>query len=192
MKKCVRYLKGKPRLVQRYMMQDMPVQLTAFSDADFAGCTTSRKSTSSSLVFFGSHLLRASSTTQSVIALSSGESEFYAAVKSASVSLGMKAMMNDLGVDLNTPIKLYVDSTACLGAAGRRGAGRIRHIATSTLWLQNAVGEGRIALAKVAGTANPADLGTKVLGGTVLTGLLRRCGLLYLEGQSELTLRAEV
>ena len=192
MKKCMRYLKGKPRLVQRYRMQDMPIQLTAFSDADFAGCTTSRKSTSNSLVFFGNHLLRASSTTQSVIALSSGESEFYAAVKSASVSLGMKAMMNDLGVNLIEAVKLYVDSTACLGAAGRRGAGRIRHIATSILWLQSAVGDGRIVLAKVAGTVNPADLGTKVLGGTVLTGLLSRCGLLYLEGQSELTLRADV
>ena len=101
-------------------------------------------------------------------------------------------MMNNLGVDMKELVKLCVDSTACLGAAGRRGAGRIRHIATSTLWLQNAVGEGHIALAKVAGTANPADLGTKVLGGTVLTGLLRRCGLLYLEGQSELTLRADV
>ena len=52
-----------------------------------------------------------------MIALSSGESELYAAVKSASVLLGMKAMMNDLGVDLRTPIKLHVDSTACLGAA---------------------------------------------------------------------------
>ena len=173
-------------------MQEMPKQLAAYSDADFAGCLKSRKSTSCSLVFFGGHLLRASSTTQGVIALSSGESEFYAAVKSASVSLGMKAMVADLGVNLKTPIKLYVDSTACMGAAGRRGAGRIRHIATSTLWLQNAVGEGRIALAKVLGTANPADIGTKVLGGTVLTGLLKRCGLLYLDGRSELTLRAAV
>ena len=136
--------------------------------------------------------MRSSSTTQSVIALSSGESEFYAAVKSTSVLLGMKAMMSDLGVDLKTPIKLHVDSTACLGAAGRRGAGRIRHIATSTLWLQNAVGEGRIVLVKVAGTENPADLGTKVLSGTVLTWLLKRCGLVHLEGQSELTLHAEV
>ena len=136
--------------------------------------------------------MRSRSTTQSMIALSSGESEFYAAVKSASVSLGLKAMMNDLGADLKTPIRLYVASTACLGAAGRRGAGRIRHIATSTLWLQNAVGEGRIVLAKVAGTENPADLGTKVLSGTVLTRLLKRCGLVHLEGQSELTLHAEV
>ena len=119
-------------------MQDMPVQLTAFSDADFAGCTTSRKSTSSSLVFFGNHLGRANSTTQSEVALSSGVSEFYAAVKSASVSLGMKAMMNDLGVNLidSGTIKLYVDSTASLGAADRRGAGRIRYIAMSSLWLQ--------------------------------------------------------
>ena len=53
LKKCVRYLKGRPRLVQRYAMQEMPVQLTAFSDADFAGCLKSRKSTSCSLVFFG-------------------------------------------------------------------------------------------------------------------------------------------
>ena len=101
-------------------------------------------------------------------------------------------MMTDLGVDLGTPIRLYVDSTAWLGAAGRRGAGRIRQIATSTLWLQSAVGEARIALAKVAGTANPADLGTKVLSGTVLTNHLKRCGLVYLEGQSNLTLRAGV
>ena len=136
--------------------------------------------------------MRSSSTTQNVIAVSSGESEFYAAVKSTSILLGMKAMLSDLGVDLKTPIKLHVDSTACIGAAGRRGAGRIRHIATSTLWIQNAVAEGRIVLAKVAGTENPADLGTKVLGGTVLTKLLKRCGLVHLEGQSELTLQAEV
>ena len=127
-----------------------------------------------------------------MIALSSGESEFYAAVKTASVSLGMQAMMKDLGVNMDKPIKLYVDSTACMGAAGRRGAGRIRHIATSTLWLQGAVAERRITLSKVAGTANPADIGTKVLGGTVLTTLLQRCGLQYMTGKSELTLRAAV
>ena len=115
--------------------------------------------------------MRSSSTTQNAIAISSGESEFYAAVKSTSVLLGMKAMLRDLGVNLKTPIKLHVDSTACIGAAGRRGAGRIRHIATSTLWIQNAVAEGRIVLAKVAGTENPADLGTKVLNGTVLSKL---------------------
>ena len=104
----------------------------------------------------------------------------------------MKSMLVDLGLIHEKPIKLYVDSMACLGAAGRKGAGRIRHIATSTLWLQRAVGDGKIVLAKVAGTVNPADLGTKVLGGTILERLLRQCGLLYLEGKSDLTLRAAV
>ena len=192
MKKCARYLKGKPRQVQRYPMQERPKQLTAYSDSDFAGCLQSRKSTTCSMIFYGRHLLRGSSTTQGVIALSSGEAEFYAAVKTASLSLGMKAMMADLGVTMTTPIALRVDSTACMGAAGRRGAGKIRHIATGTLWIQRAVSEGRIALQKVLGTKNPADIGTKVLGGAVFDSIVKQSGFMNLQGTSAIALKAAV
>ena len=39
-------------------------------------------------LFYGSHMLLSTSTTQGVIALSSGESEFYALVKATSAGLG--------------------------------------------------------------------------------------------------------
>ncbi len=59
----------------------------------------------------GSHILKARSTTQGVIALSSGEAEYYALVKTASQCLGMKAMMEDLGIKLqgNYSIKVITD-----------------------------------------------------------------------------------
>ena len=128
------------------------------------------------MIFWGKHLLRSSSTTQAVLSLSSGEAEFYAAVKGASVSIGMVALLADMGVTPRKPISLRVDSTACLGTAGRRGAGRIRHIATPSLWIQRAVNDGLLDLSKVDGKDNPADLGTKVLGGPAINQILGRIG----------------
>ena len=46
-------------------------------------------------------MLRSMSTTQGVIALSSGESEFYALVKGTSAGLGAVSMLQDLGVDIS-------------------------------------------------------------------------------------------
>ena len=192
LKRAVRYLKAVPRLAQRFPMQDVPERVTTFTDSDFAGCQLSRRSTSCCMIFWGKHCLRSSSTTQAVVSLSSGEAEFYSAVKGASVSLGMIALMADMGVTPGQPISLRVDSTACLGTAGRKGAGRIRHIATPSLWLQQTVNSGRLALSKVEGKENPADLGTKVLGGPAIHTILGRMGYARLSGQSKLALKAAV
>ena len=141
LKRAVRYLKGVGRIVQEFKQQARPDGLTVFSDSDFAGCVRTRRSTSCTMVFYGLHLLRSSSTTQAIVSLSSGEAEFYSAVKAASLSLGMSALYKDMGVQLKAPIRLRVDSTACIGMAGRKGAGKVRHIHTPTLWLQQAIGK---------------------------------------------------
>ena len=39
------------------------------------------------------------SSTQTVVARSSGEAEYYAAVKGASEGLGLQAMLRDVGID---------------------------------------------------------------------------------------------
>ena len=140
------------------------------------------------MVLYGAHLLRSTSTTQAIISLSSGEAEFYAAVKGASISLGMVGLMRDLGVVSAKPPLLRVDRTACLGMAGRRGAGRVRHIHTSCLWLQRAAADGRVVLDKISGTENPVDLGTQSLGGVQIKEILRRVGYRSLAGSSRMAL----
>ena len=41
--------------------------------------------------------------------------------------------------------------------------GKVRHIETKYLWVQDLVKDGRLKLLKVKGTENPADIGTKHL-----------------------------
>ena len=74
--------------------------LGVWTDTDFAGCSETRKSTSGGVAMLGTHLIKGWSSTQSVIALSSGEAEFYGIVKGASVGLGIKSLLSDLGIQL--------------------------------------------------------------------------------------------
>jgi len=98
-----------------------------------------------------------------VIALSSGEAEYYGMVKGASMALGVRSMLADLGVNLQ--IRLRTDASAAKGIASRRGLGKIRHIEVNQLWLQEKVNSGEIQVMKVKGEGNLADGLTKALEG---------------------------
>lgn len=71
--------------------------MKTFSDADWVGCRETRKSRTGCCITIGKHMLKGWSKTQSFVALSSGESELYSTLKAAAETLGMLAMMEDLG-----------------------------------------------------------------------------------------------
>ncbi len=62
---------------------------------------------------------------------------------------------------MDIPVRLWTDSSAAIGICSRQGLGNVRHLDTYTLWVQQAVRNGRIHLKKVKGEANPADVFTK-------------------------------
>ena len=95
------------------------------------------------------------------MALSSGEAEYYAALKGASIALGFQSMCADLGERIR--IRLHTDSAAAQGIIGRRGLGKVRNIDVGYLWLQDLAARDRVKIAKIKGDINPADLGTKHL-----------------------------
>ena len=160
--RLIRFLKGLPRMVQRIPFMDRPPTVVeAYVDSDWAGCRRSRKSTSGGILYLGGVAVRAWSTNQNVIALSSGEAEYYAALKGASFALGFQSMLRDLGMDAS--ITLYTDSSAARGIIHRAGLGKLRHLETGYLWLQSAVKAKKLQVRKVLGTENPADLLTKHL-----------------------------
>ena len=105
------------------------------------------------------HSIKAWSSTQSSVTLSSGEAEFAGVVRGAGVGLGYASLLRDLGVDI--PIRLWTDSTAAIGICSRQGLGKLRHLDTHTLWVQQAVRARRFEIRKVLGEKNPADLLTK-------------------------------
>ena len=91
-----------------------------YTDSDDAGCTKTRKSTSCGALMHGSHLLKFYSSTQHVISLSSGESEFYAGVKAGSTLLGAMSMALDFGETKRG--RLCFDATAAKAMLSRERA----------------------------------------------------------------------
>ena len=90
LKRLGRYLIGRTRVIQRFPYQDVPSRLNVYTDSDFAGCSNTRKSSSGGVAMLGKCVVKTWSSNQSVIALSSGEAEYYALVKGATawVSIG--------------------------------------------------------------------------------------------------------
>ena len=98
---------------------------------------------------FGAHAIKYWSVNQQVVALSSGEAEYYGIVKGATITMGMQSMLRDFGIDVG--IVISTDASAVVGIASRRGLGKVRHIDVCQLWIQDHVAQGSITLVKVAG-----------------------------------------
>ena len=138
----------------------------------------------------GDFCLKAWSTTQRVVALSSGEAEYYAAVKGAGEGLGFQAGCVDLGLwaegRATVRVLVLTDSSTCKGICQRTGLGKVRHIDVALLWLQDLVRKGRICVRKVAGKDNPADLLTKYLSGVRTAEISQQLGFHAVDGRSSI------
>ena len=122
----------------------------------------------------GGSTLKHWSSTQRVIALSSGESELYAATRALSESIGMQSTAGAFHEKQN--IVLSIDAMATIGLAYRQGLGRARHIQVSELWIQAELESGNFKLKKIPGSLNPADILTKAVNGDTLAKHLKRMG----------------
>ena len=125
----------------------------------------------------GNHLIKSWSINQSVIALSSGEAEYYGLVKAMSVAMGIVSLCEDLGVTFGKPIEVKTDASAAIGIASRIGLGKIRHIEVSQLWLQEKVRTGKVIITKVDTNCNLADALTKGVDASIIAKHLSGVGV---------------
>ena len=133
---------------------------------------------------YGEHCLRAWSVSQKVVALSSGEAEYYGMVRGASVATGLKGMLGDLGVDVE--LVLYTDASAAIGIAKRRGLGKIRHLELAELWLQDLVNRDRVRVEKVLGENNYSDSLTKYTNSIKIEQTMHCANQMYMHGRHAL------
>ena len=112
-KRVGRYLVGKPRAKFWFRWQQSG-DLEACSDADWGGDRATRRWVSAGVITRGDHCLKVWTKKQQVVALSSVESELYAAVKTASEGLGIHSVAKDLGISCGLNLHLDASATMCL------------------------------------------------------------------------------
>ena len=82
-------------------------------------------------------------------------------MKEATESLGLKSLGEDMWIQSQINIDLHADSSAAIGICRRSRIGKVRHLATAQLWVQEKLRNKELKLFKVLGSENPADLLTK-------------------------------
>ena len=137
-----------------------PSLLQVFSDANWAGDRSTRKSSSCAQYFLNGNFFFSATRTQKSIALSSAESEFIAAVSASADGVYLKRMLQEV-LGTTVFLELRMDSSAARSLMKRQGVQKTRHIATGLLWVQDKVADGELGVKPVAGQHNPSDLGTK-------------------------------
>ena len=92
-------------------------------------------------------------------------------------------MYKDMGIPLN--LVMYCDAAAAHGISARLGLGKIRHLDTHYLWLQERVRNKDIDIRKVKGDINPADLGTKHLDSAKIKSLTELLKFRFSSGRAD-------
>ncbi|GJY26658.1 gag-pol polyprotein [Tanacetum coccineum] len=112
MKRIFSYLKGTINMGHWYS-KDTDMSLTAYADADHAGCQDTRRSTSRSAQFLGDKLVSWSYKKQKSTSISSTEAEYISLSGCCAQILWMRSQLTDYGFQFNK-IPLYCDNKSAI------------------------------------------------------------------------------
>ncbi|GKA55862.1 retrovirus-related pol polyprotein from transposon TNT 1-94 [Tanacetum coccineum] len=175
-KRIFRYLRGTINMGLWYP-KDSGFELTAFSDADHAGCIDTRKSTSGGIQFLGDKLVSWMSKKQDCTAMSSAEAEYVALSASCAQVMWMRTQLKDYGFNYNK-IPLYCDSQSAIAiSCNLVQHSRTKHIHTRYHFIKEQVENGIIELYFVRTKYQLADMFTKALPEDRFQYLVRRIGM---------------
>ncbi|GJU48728.1 hypothetical protein Tco_1218283 [Tanacetum coccineum] len=162
MKQIFRYLKGTINMGLWYS-KDTDMSLTAYADADHAGCQDTRRSTSGSAQFLGDKLVSWSSKKKNSNAISSTEAEYISLPGCCAQILWMCSQLTNYGFQFNK-IPLYCDnkSTIALSCNNVQYL-RAKHIDVHYHFIKDQVENGIVELYIVRTEYQLADIFTKLL-----------------------------
>ena len=133
-------------------------------DAEWAGCPSTRKSTTGFVIHILGTPVSFGSRTQATIALSSAESELYAICTGTSEGLHLKMFLQESGLASKVNIRIHTDSTAGKSIATRQGTSKkAKHIDIRFLYTQQLTKYGIISIHKINTARNTADILTKYI-----------------------------
>ncbi|GJV30274.1 retrovirus-related pol polyprotein from transposon TNT 1-94 [Tanacetum coccineum] len=175
-KRIFRYLKG---TVHRglWYPKDSSFALTAFADADHAGCQDTRRSTSGSVQLLGDRLVSWSSKRQKSAAISSTEAEYIALSGCCAQVLWMRSQLTDYGFGFNK-IPMYCDNKSAIAlCCNNVQHSRSKHIDIRFHFIKEHVENGVIELYFVNTEYQLADIFTKALGRERIEFLSNKLGM---------------
>ncbi|KAF5444723.1 hypothetical protein F2P56_033831, partial [Juglans regia] len=143
-KRILRYVKGTLHFGLSFTASSSTT-ITAYSDADWAGCPNTRRSTSGYSIYLGDNLVSWSAKKQPTVSRSSCESEYRALASTAAEVLWLDHLLRDLRVSTtDRPLLLCDNKSAIFLSSNPVSHKRSKHIDLDYHFLRELVVAGRI------------------------------------------------
>ncbi|XP_061350948.1 secreted RxLR effector protein 161-like [Gastrolobium bilobum] len=164
--RILRYIKGAPEKGLLYSDQGN-TEICGYSDADWAGSPSDRRSTSGYFVFFGGNLISWKSKKQTVVARSSAEAEYRAMGVATCELIWLKQLIRELHLcEQKKPMTLICDNQAALHISSNPVFHeRTKHIEIDCHFIREKIQSGEIKPEFVNSNDQLADVFTKALRG---------------------------
>ena len=162
-KRVLWYIKGTIDFGLRFEAAD-DFQLHGYSDADWAGCKDTRKSTSGQVFSIGNCTVSWRSRKQSIIALSTTEAEYVALCDAAQEAVWLRRLLGDIGFKLSSATTIIEDNQGaiCL-SQNPKDHPRTKHIDIKYHYVREKVAEKQLTIQHCATGDMLADTLTKGL-----------------------------
>jgi len=165
-KRCFRYLNGTRdlKLVVRGASSLSQLQLVAYSDASYAQCEDTRRSTTGLILSLVGSVITAKSSLQKSVAISACESELYGIFECALYVLQMRQLLEFMGLKQTAPTTLYTDSQSAMALLDKPAlTGRSKHLDVRWHKLREIQRNQDVALQYMNTNVLPPDFLTKDL-----------------------------
>ncbi|GJU84109.1 DNA helicase, partial [Tanacetum coccineum] len=178
LKRILRYVRGTiDHGLQLYVSSTS--QLTAFTDADWASCPITRRSTSGYCVFLGDNLLSWSAKRQVTLSRSSAEAKYRGVANVVAEAAWIRNLLLELHAPLTTGTLVYCNNVSVVYLSTNPVQHqRTKHIEIDIHFVPDYVASGQVRVLYVPSRFQYADIFTK--------GLL---SVLFLEFRSSLNVR---
>ena len=154
LKRILRYLKGTADLGLVYK-EGTPIEVTGYSDADWAGDVQDQKSTSGYVFLLAGGAINWRSNKQTCVALSTAEAEYVALAAAAQEAMWLQRLMSDLLMKEIRKTTIHEDNKS-----HQESHGRTKHIDIKYHFIRDLVEDERIQLTYCASEDMIADEGS--------------------------------